>query len=187
VDTGNRPPLPCGQIWGFGLPVGELLHAPSHKSALDAFNILLRPPDKLGAVAADHGIIIIILDDFFNAYWPDVSTGTARYLLDAKTTMRPFAISPNKVYLAPRAFHHIYQSELRLSQEDFYEKNSRMFGHEVVIFGVDPVTFQMTHRIKKSIRKSAVGPYAVHLKQLLCQAADKKRSRMWARSHLDRR
>jgi hypothetical protein len=50
VDTGNRPPLPCGQIWGFGLPVGELLHAPSHKSALDAFNILLRPPDKLGAV-----------------------------------------------------------------------------------------------------------------------------------------
>ena len=137
------------------------------------------------AAAADHGIII--LDDFFNAYWPDVSTGTARYLLDAKTTMRPFAISPNKVYLAPRAFHHKYQSELRLSQEDFYEKNSRMFGHEVMIFGADPVTFDMTHRIKKAIRKSAVGPYALRLKQLLRKAADKKRSRMWARSHLDRR
>jgi len=137
------------------------------------------------AAAADHGIII--LDDFFNAYWPDVSTGTARYLLDAKTTMRPFAISPNKVYLARQAFHHKYQSELRLSQEDFYEKNSRMFGHEVMIFGADPVTFDMTHRIKKAIRKSAVGPYALRLKELLRKAADKKRSRMWARSHSDRR
>jgi hypothetical protein len=42
----------------------------------------------------------------------------------------------------------------------------RMFGHEVVIFGVDPVTFQMTHRIKKSIRKSAVGPYTMPIARI---------------------
>jgi hypothetical protein len=140
------------------------------------------------AVATDQSIII--LDDFFNGSWPDVSTGTARFLFDGKTTMRPFAISPNKVYLAREAFHHKYQSELRLSQENFYEKNSRMFGHEVMIFGVDPVTFHVTHRIKKAIKKaikkSAFGPYALDLKALLSQAADKKRSRMRARSHLDR-
>jgi hypothetical protein len=120
------------------------------------------------AAAADHGIII--LDDFFNALWPDVATGTARYLFDCKTTMRPFAISPKKVYLAREAFHHKYQSELRLSQENFYEKNGRMFGHEVMIFGVDPVTLQVTHRIKTAIKKSAVGPYALRLKALLSQA-----------------
>ena len=125
------------------------------------------------AVAADHGIII--LDDFFNALWPGVSTGTARYLLDDKTTMRPFAISPNKVYLAREAFLHNYQSELRLSQENFYEKNSRMFGHEVMIFGVDPVIFHVTHRIKKAIKKSVVGPYALRLKALLSQAAGNMR------------
>jgi hypothetical protein len=53
------------------------------------------------AVLHDQGVAI--LDDCFNEHWPDVVSGTARYLLDPATRLRPFAITPNKLYLAREA------------------------------------------------------------------------------------
>ena len=42
---------------------------------------------------------IVIIDDYFNPHWPDVSTGVAKYFARPEARLRPFAISPNKVYL----------------------------------------------------------------------------------------
>ena len=44
---------------------------------------------------ADGGIVI--LDDYFNSRWPDVSVGVNRFL--SRGALRPFAITPNKLFL----------------------------------------------------------------------------------------
>src|SRR5689334_2943408 len=85
---------------------------------------------------------VVILDDYFNPSWPDVATGTSQFFNDSSTGLRPFAITPNKLYLARPGCCARYISELRRSQQDYYEKESRMFGCPVAIFGVEPDTYR---------------------------------------------
>ena len=84
------------------------------------------------AVLSDGGVAI--LDDYFNPHWPDVSTGTARYCLDVATSLRPFAITPNKVMLARPRHHETLLSALLARHEARLVRRNRMFGHEVSIF-----------------------------------------------------
>jgi hypothetical protein len=43
---------------------------------------------------------VILLDDFFNEWWPGVATGTSQFLRDSPSTIIPFAIVGNKVFFA---------------------------------------------------------------------------------------
>jgi len=113
---------------------------------------------------AEHTVApfgLVILDDFFNPSWPDVAAGAARFLSDDGTTLRPFAITPNKVYLARKPYRELYITELRATQSDFYEKESRMFGSSVAIFGVEPETYRLERRLKRWLKASAAGPSLV--------------------------
>jgi Methyltransferase domain len=121
------------------------------------------------ASLADNGVVI--LDDYFNPSWPDVSTGTAQYLQDPAARLRPFAISPNKLYLASVESHDFYSANLRRVHADFFEKESEMFGVPVLVFGVDPETHRPSRRFKRWLKGTAAGP-------LLLQA----RRRFWAHS-----
>jgi hypothetical protein len=78
---------------------------------------------------------VIILDDFFNEAWPGVAAGAARYFLDPLTKMRPFAISPNKIYLARQPHHGFYRKAINRKQQSYFEKTVRIFGNDVDIFG----------------------------------------------------
>jgi len=84
------------------------------------------------AIMHEHGIAVI--DDCFNEDWPDVVTGLARYCFDDATRLRPFAISPNKVFLA-RPDHHarIMEGLMPLHGRNRRRRN-RMFGSDVAIF-----------------------------------------------------
>lgn len=101
---------------------------------------------------------VVILDDYFNPSWPDVATGAARFLINPSTSLRPFAITPNKVYLAHPGYHGLYVAALRAAQHDFYEKESRMFGFQVAIFGVEPETYRFAKRLKRRLKDGAAGP-----------------------------
>ena len=114
-------------------------------------------------VVTDFGVTI--LDDYFNPSWPDVTTGAAQFFGDSCTTLRPFAITPNKIYLARQAYHGLYVAELRATQSDFYEKDSQMFGVPFAISDVEPET----HRLRKRLN-SAAGPRLV--------AAERRRLRV---------
>lgn len=89
-----------------------------------------------------HGIAI--LDDHFNQSWPGVSTGTARYVLEAGSILRPFAISPNKVYLANPEAHDFYKTMLRMREADHFDRSSSMYGSPVDIYGCEPTASALT-------------------------------------------
>jgi len=84
------------------------------------------------AILQDKGIAII--DDCFDEGWPDVATGVARYCLDRTTRLRPFAISPNKVYFAHPQCHAFYKEKLQVLHGPNLKRVNRMFGSEVLIF-----------------------------------------------------
>jgi Methyltransferase domain len=110
---------------------------------------------------------VAILDDYFNENWPDVSTGAARYFCNPATELRPFAITPNKLFLAKPRSHAMYHTELRRSQQDFHEKDSRMFGHDVVVFGVEPGMHRLPKTARRWVRDSPLGPSLMVARQRL--------------------
>ncbi|ACL73456.1 hypothetical protein Tgr7_2378 [Thioalkalivibrio sulfidiphilus HL-EbGr7] len=77
---------------------------------------------------------VVVIDDCFNEQWPDVATGIARYCTDDATLLRPFAISPNKLYLAREDVHQKILSNIKPSHTKHLSRENRMFGHNVWIF-----------------------------------------------------
>ena len=96
-----------------------------------------------------------------------MTTGAAQFFGDSCTSLRPFAITPNKIYLARQAYHGLYLTELRATQSDFYEKDSQMFGVPVAIFGVEPETYGLGKRLKRRLKSSAAGPRLVAARRRL--------------------
>jgi hypothetical protein len=113
----------------------------------------------------DRGVVV--LDDYFNPSWPDVSTGAARYFLHPQAELKPFAITPNKLFLARPAWHSFYHAALMRSERDFHEKDSRMFGVDVSVFGVAPETHALPRAAKRWVRRSVIGPPLVTARQRL--------------------
>jgi hypothetical protein len=77
---------------------------------------------------------IAVLDDFFNGNWPGVATGGARYFAGAPDGLAPFAITPNKVFLARRPAAPAHRAALRAGLGAHLDKESEMFGAPVDIY-----------------------------------------------------
>jgi hypothetical protein len=90
------------------------------------------------SVLTEEGVVV--LDDCFNEYWPEVSAAIARYLTDRPGVV-PFAITPGKVFLCGRRFKPFYQAMLRERFPRRIDKTARLYGHDdVQIVGVRPWT-----------------------------------------------
>ncbi len=81
---------------------------------------------------------MVVIDDCFNEDWPDVSIGVAKYMFDPATRLRPFAISPGKLYLARSDDHAFYRQATKERSGAIFLKTARMFGFEVEIFTKPP-------------------------------------------------
>ena len=121
------------------------------------------------AVLTEDGVAV--LDDFFNQSWPGVAAGAARYFLDPAAKLRPFAISPNKLYLAPPARHGFYRRALMRAQEMRFDKTVRMFDCEVDVFGCQPMSGGA--RIRNTLRMSRLGTSVRFAKRLLSQSGQR--------------
>jgi hypothetical protein len=91
--------------------------------------------DMMLAQSVLHPYGIAIVDDFFNVSWPDVATGVSHYIWKNDGELRPFAITPNKVYFAFPDYHSVYRNGIRQKHATDFEKTSKMFGSEVDIYG----------------------------------------------------
>lgn len=114
------------------------------------------------SVLAPKGVVI--LDDNFNEFWPDVASGVARYLFDGSARLRPFAITPNKTYFALIEDIGFYRRALRSRNAYYFEKTARMFGCDVDIFGTQPYTFSLKRRAIEWVRNTPAAPYAKALR-----------------------
>lgn len=114
------------------------------------------------SVLAPKGVVI--LDDNFNEFWPDVSSGVAQYLFDPAARLRPFAITPNKTYFARIEDLGFYRRALRGRNAYHFEKTARMFGCDVDIFGTQSYTFSLKRRAIEWVRNTPAAPYAKALR-----------------------
>jgi hypothetical protein len=103
---------------------------------------------------------VVVLDDNFNEFWPDVSSGVARYLFDPASRLRPFAITPNKTYFADAGDTGFYRHNLRSRNGYYYEKTARLFGCDVDIFGTQPFTFSLKRQAIEWVKRTPMAPYA---------------------------
>lgn len=110
------------------------------------------------SVLAPKGVVI--LDDHFNEFWPEVSSGVARYLLDPAARLRPFAITPNKTYFAAAEDIGFYRRGLRSRNDYYYEKSAQLLGSELDIYGIQPYTFSLKKRVIEWIKATPAAPYA---------------------------
>jgi hypothetical protein len=113
---------------------------------------------------------VVILDDFFNPLWAGVATGASKYFLNPVTTLRPFAITPNKLYLSVATSHEFYRSALQTTQAGHFNKTVCMFGNDVDVFGhgVKYHTWRELTRI--AIHQSPLTPFARRAKKMVTRA-----------------
>ncbi len=126
------------------------------------------------AVMHDYGVVA--LDDYFHEDWPDVSTGTARYMLESGTRLRPFAVAPNKLFLAASEYNAFYRAKLARETEFRAAKTSEMFGVEVDIFHGPRPAPPIGAFLLQALRESAIGPYLLAAKGVLKQQFGRTRA-----------
>ncbi len=108
---------------------------------------------------AEGGIAII--DDYFHPLWPDVSCGVARYLMAPGSTLAPFMVTPNKLFLCRPTWAGRYADAMRQRFRWDISKESRMFGADVVVLGIMPEDAASRVKLKLS-----TGPFAPYLRPI---------------------
>jgi Methyltransferase domain len=79
---------------------------------------------------------IIVLDDFFNEYWPEVASGTVKFLTSSGCSILPFAITPGKTYFAAADDCDDIRTIVRDTvPARYYDKTCSILGSEVHIYG----------------------------------------------------
>jgi hypothetical protein len=79
---------------------------------------------------------VLVLDDFFNEYWPEVAVGTLKFLTSGASRLRPFAITPGKTYLAGADDCNTLLMLLeQIIPMRYYDKACNILGSEVRIYG----------------------------------------------------
>ncbi|HEY3694283.1 class I SAM-dependent methyltransferase [Phenylobacterium sp.] len=114
------------------------------------------------AVSEPHGVVVI--DDVFNEFFPEVSIGLQAYMVEGG--LRPFAITPNKLYLSHPQFAGAYRDWLRSRWDKRYEKTSEMYGSQVDLFGV---RFASYPEWKRVLRDSPLYPALKRFKSSLIE------------------
>lgn len=88
------------------------------------------------AVLTDDGVVIV--DDCFNEFWPEVSTALFKFLMSGDSTLTPFAITPGKILLARQAAVARYSEWIASAFPQRVNKSSMVFGRPVKVVGIAP-------------------------------------------------
>jgi hypothetical protein len=112
---------------------------------------------------------VVILDDFFNESWPEVCVGSIDYFNDAASRLKPFALTPGKMYLCTPQWSNFYRENLRQRFATWeFDKEVEMFGSPVQLMGIAPLWLKYpahttafgraVRRAKEAMKASPIGP-----------------------------
>jgi Methyltransferase domain len=89
------------------------------------------------AALAEGGVII--LDDFFSQFFPEVAEGTFRYFVEASRSIIPFAVGANKVLFCAPSRAEDYTSALMGLVDKWAWRN--FLGGRVLCLNFQPISF----------------------------------------------
>lgn len=123
----------AGPVRFFSVDGGHEMEHILHDSALAAGSV------------CEQGVIAF--DDFMNAQYPDLTVGLIDFLRENADTVRPFAITRAKLYVAPVGACALYQDILEsMDLSGGLERDRfKLLGHEVVFIdqpGVNRAVYQ---------------------------------------------
>jgi hypothetical protein len=127
---------------------------------------VLNDLELVDAVLEEGGVVVI--DDYFNAKWPGVAGATSHYLCRDGVRLRPFAISPGKLYLARPAYLDDYRTRLEERHPLSLQQTTPMFGSEVAVFGMRR-TPSMQDGVRMVVRASPLALHARRARRVLRQ------------------
>lgn len=73
---------------------------------------------------------VLIVDDYFNHWWPSVTEGIMKYLM-TNPTLVPFATSKNKMWMSKISWKKRYYEFSKLAS-GFQKTETKFFGHEII-------------------------------------------------------
>jgi hypothetical protein len=73
---------------------------------------------------------IVILDDYFNHWWPSVTEGVLKFL-NTSPTLVPFATSENKMWLCKLSYHKKYVNYIN-TIPSFNKTKTSIVGNEII-------------------------------------------------------
>lgn len=88
------------------------------------------------ADASVHEAGIVVVDDYFNACWPEVSVGIARYMATPDRALVPFLITPNKIFFCRAGLSASYRDAIHARHRPLFDKTVSFFGHRTELYGV---------------------------------------------------
>jgi hypothetical protein len=83
-------------------------------------------------VLEPHGIIIV--DDFFNSQYPGVCSAVSRHIISSGSRLKPFAVSPGKLYVAQPEAGAEMRARLKQRFAGNFKRSTMMFGAELDIY-----------------------------------------------------
>jgi hypothetical protein len=91
------------------------------------------------ASLAEYGVVA--LDDFHRPEWPDVSAGYFSWMLERKTSLAPFCIGFNKLYLCNKDWRQPYQNVILNDAflQHFITKMAKLQDVELPVFSEFPL------------------------------------------------
>jgi Methyltransferase domain len=116
-------------------------------------------------ILLDEGVVV--LDDFFHQEWPGVASGGSRHMLDPAMALRPFCITPNKLYLSKSVYHDFYRSHFAIAHRDKFEKTVSIFGCETDVYGCSDQRYTFRSRMKEMIKASPFGPFSIKISRAI--------------------
>jgi hypothetical protein len=95
---------------------------------------------------------VMLVDDFFNPRWPEVSDGVRVALAAEKVDLEPFAVGANKVFFARHDHAIAYRDGLREAASRWHLKDAELMGHPVAVFGLDKYN-PVVVRLRAALRR----------------------------------